>query len=89
MIIYLKDPNATKDYGWDWSAFLGGDTILTSVWTSSSVNITLSAGSNTATTTTIWLSGGTLTGNYLITNRITTAAGRIDDRTFRVIIKEQ
>lgn len=89
MIVYYKDPDAIKDYGWDWGTnFLGSDTIAASSWFAGS-GITIVTDSNDTTTTTVWLSGGTLGATYLITNRITTAGGRIDDRSFHVKITEQ
>jgi hypothetical protein len=99
--LYTKDPNATKDYGWTWSTFLGADTIASSAWLINGIALatwmaiiptptfTGASATNTTTTTTIWLAGGTLHTSYLVTNRITTAAGRIEDKTFMVKIKEQ
>ena len=90
MIVYYKDPDAVKDYGWDWGTnFLGSDTIAASNWFADDVAITITTDSFDNTTTTVWLSGGTLGATYLITNRITTAGGRTDDRSFHVKITEQ
>ncbi len=84
---FIKDPNAILDFGLDWSPWLGADTIATSVWTLPA-GITQQSASNTTTTTTIWLSGGTAGTKYLVTNRITTAGGRTDDRTMTINVKE-
>jgi hypothetical protein len=75
-----KDPDEVLDYQIDWSAPLAGDVITTSTWT---VPTGLVGGieQNTNTTTTIWLSGGTLDQDYQVHNRITTAAGRTRDQT--------
>lgn len=80
---FLKDPNATLDYSVDWADWLDGDSISTSAWVvDSGITVAVSpAASNTADTATVWLSGGTLGESYTITNRITTAAGRIADRS--------
>jgi hypothetical protein len=86
--MFLKDPNAILDYQIDWSPWLGADTITTSVWTLPS-GITQQSAANTTTTATIWLSGGTVGTKYLVTNRITTAGGRTDDRTITINVKEQ
>lgn len=85
-----KDPQATLDYTLDWTigGWLGTDTIASVLWTVPS-GITQAAASNTTTSATIWLSGGTLLASYTITCRITTAAGRTDERSFRVIIKDR
>ena len=87
----IKDPNAKKDYTIDWSDWLVGDTIQDSAWTVAT-GLTQSgspAPTFANTTTTIWLEGGTAGQNYDVLNRITTAAGRIDDRTFRVLVRQQ
>lgn len=60
------------------------------------------APSNTLTDTTVWLSGGTVAGGeeignvrgiaqraYRVTNRITTSAGRTDDRSIFVAVAER
>ena len=45
--------------------------------------------SNTTTTATIWLTGGTSGEEYLVTNQITTAGGRIEQKSFKIIVREQ
>jgi hypothetical protein len=89
--IYIKDPNAILDYPYDWSPYLGVDTISTSAWTVPA-GITSVSQSFTTTTTTIWLSGGSTAAPgpyYDLTNRITTAGGRTDERTFRIKVRER
>jgi hypothetical protein len=87
-----KDPDAELDYTRDWTTYLGADTIATSTWIVPT-GITLGTGAkaptNNTTSATVWLSGGTPHGAYLITNRITTAGGRTDDRTFLLTIAEE
>lgn len=75
-----KDPNAILDYENDWSAWLDGDTITASTWTAPT-GITATTSSNTTTTATVWLSGGTIGETYKVVNHITTTAGRQDDRS--------
>lgn len=87
---FTKDPDSTLDYGNDWSAWLtdaGDDTIATSVWIVPD-GITKASDSHTTTTTTIWLTGGTLGTRYNVVNRITTTQGRTEDRTLRIGITE-
>ena len=81
-----KDPNAVLSYTMKWSKWLGSDTIATSTWVLED-GITNDTDANTATTATITLSGGTAGRNYTVTNRITTAAGLTEDRSwiFRVV----
>lgn len=77
----LKDPSANLDYAIDWSEWLvGTDTIATSVW-SVPIALTTSFPSHGTATTIIWLSGGTAGEVYDVHNTITSAAGRIDERT--------
>lgn len=75
-----KDPNEKLDYQIDWSERLSDDTIATSTWIIPT-GLVLEVSSNTDTTTVVWLSGGVLSKNYKITNRITTVAGRIMDQS--------
>jgi hypothetical protein len=85
---FIKDPSARKDYQVDWSAFLGSDTITASAWTLQT-GITNYSTSNTTTIATIWLTGGTSGEEYLVTNQITTAGGRIEQKSFKIIVREQ
>jgi len=80
---FEKDPEAVLDYTVDWEAWLDGDTIYTSAWTVPT-GITKDSDSNTTTTATIWLSGGTAGELYKVKNHIVTAAGREDDRTINI-----
>ncbi len=83
-----KDPDAVLDYIIDWSIWLDADTISTSTW-SVPAGITEDSSSNTTTTATIWLSGGTAGASYDLINSIVTAAGRKDDRTIRIHVDER
>ena len=85
---HLKDPNATKDYGIDWASFLAGDTIQSSTWIVPA-GLTSSNPSNTSTTTTVWLAGGTLGETYTVTNRVVTAGGRTEDQSLRFYIRDR
>ena len=75
-----KDANEVLDYVVDWADLLAGDVIDTSTWTVP-VGITKGAEYKTATTTTVWLSGGTDGQDYQLLNRITTLGGRTRDQT--------
>ena len=94
-----KDPSAQKDYQRDWSAWLDdAETITAATWVVHNDSWTVLAGSAGEvtvgtggqapsfddTTATVWLLGGTPGTNYLITCRVTTSAGRVDDRSFQV-----
>lgn len=80
-----KDPLENLDYGFDWKTWLGTDTIASSNWTVDT-GITVGTSTNDATSTTIWLSGGVAGTSYKAVNKITTAAGRVAERTLVVIV---
>jgi hypothetical protein len=81
-----KDASAVLDYVWNWSDWLGADTI--SSHTITCVGCTKDSSSNTTTTVTAWISGGT-TVSPSATCHITTAGGRHDDRTIVFDITER
>lgn len=64
---------------------LGSDIIAASSWEASSSAVTLSASSQTPTTTTIWLTGGIPGNVYAITNSIVTSGGRQMQETVNYI----
>lgn len=90
--VLRRDPNSKLDYQIDWSAFLtGGDTIATAVWTCSPSTIIASSPASSivgGTAAKVWLEGGTAGLTYTLTCRITTSAGRTDDRSVRVKVEE-
>lgn len=87
--VYIKDPDAVLDYTSDWASWLaGGETISTSTFTADS-GITIDSQSNSTTSGTVWLSGGTAGTNYTIRHRITTSASRTDDRSFVIACQER
>lgn len=89
MITYIKDPQSVLDYGFDWSDWLDTDDVVsTSTWTVPA-GITEDSDAKTDTTTTIWLSGGTVGSKYRITNRIVTDDGRTEDRSFYVKVEHK
>lgn len=87
--MFIKDPDAVLDYGFDWSDWLDSDTISTSDWIISPAGLTEDSASTTTTETTIWLSGGTIDVVYTVTNRIVTAGGRTEDRSFTLRMSER
>lgn len=87
---YDKDPNAKLDYIFDWGPYLApiADTITSVLWLTSA-GLTVSQTSFTTTTATAFVSGGVLDASETLTCRITTAGGRIDDRTITLEITER
>lgn len=88
--LHPKDPDEVIDYDLDWSRQLSrdADTIATSAWTVPS-GITQDDSENTDTLAKIWLSGGTNGESYLLINHITTAAGRVFERTVKLRVKSR
>ena len=95
-----KDPDAVLDYDIHWNdndagtneagddGWLQGDTIATSTWIVPA-GLTKDSDSKTTTTATVWLSGGVEGESYVITNRITTAGGRTDDRSAKLVVSSR
>lgn len=89
-----KAPADVLDFTYDWngSATAGGpwmatgDTISTSTW-SAPAGITIASDTETTTTSTVWLSGGTAGSSYDVVNTITTAGGRTKTLTLRVKVE--
>lgn len=87
-----KSPTADLDYSVDWSA-LGwlqtGETITASSWlvTGPDTSLVASDAGSASGVATCWLINGTMPQTYLVTNTITTSAGRTDSRSFRVMIR--
>jgi len=86
--LFKKDPSAILDYSIDWSLWLDGDTIQTSSWTVPQ-GLTKASETNNSTTATVWLSGGTVDQTYTVTNRITTANGRTDERSILIKVEDR
>ena len=86
----IKDPDSVVDYQIDWSATMGesspNDTIATSSWSADN-GLTVDSDSNTTTTATVWVSGGTRATYANLVNTITTVGGRTHERT--IVIKLQ
>lgn len=89
MSTFVKDPDAKLDYSIDWSGWLPeGDSVLNSTW-SVPAGLTKHDESLGAGVATVWLSGGLDRQRYEVTNRITTAAGRIDERTITLDARQR
>lgn len=79
-----KAPLAILDYIENWIDWLAsGETIASNVVTVPT-GITNTLTTATTTGVTVWLSGGTIGVTYLVTVKITSSAGRTDERSFRV-----
>lgn len=95
---FTKDTEAALVYQRDWTAYLEGSTVLTSVWTiipavDGDTSLTQSdddviAPANTVTQ--VKLIGGTAGNTYIIENKITISGtpGQTDERSFKLRVKE-
>ncbi|WP_020476264.1 phage fiber-tail adaptor protein [Zavarzinella formosa] len=86
---FIKDPSARLDYQIDWSDWLEDDTIAASAWTVPAGIAQYGSATNTATSATIWLTGGTPGTDYFIVNQITTTEARINQQTLKLLIRER
>lgn len=87
--VYIKDPQATLDYSFDWTDWLGtGETISSTSWT---VPAGLTKVSEVATSyiSTCRISGGVLGTSYTVTCQITTNLGEIDQRSLQLTIQDR
>lgn len=89
MSLFVKDPAAVLDYQVSWASWVSdGEQITSSSWTVQT-GITKDSDTSTATTATVWLSGGTLGQSYTATNQITTNQGRTDERTIQIVVRDR
>lgn len=86
---FIHDPQAVLDYYIDWHAWLVGDTITDSAWTTDDTDITVASDAIVGDYTQVWLDGGAVGSLVTLTNHITTAAGREDDRTLRLVVRQR
>lgn len=93
---FPKDPDAVLDYKFDWAPNTNGDTTktdwLASGETISTTTITADTGltvdsssiTDTSTSVTVWLSGGTAGSTYTVACLITTTASRTEERSIEI-----
>ena len=88
---FIKDPDAVLDFKFDWAGWLAsGETISARTITpDAGITVDSSSITDTSTTVTVWLSGGTVSQSYKVTCQIVTSASRTDERTMIVRIRER
>ncbi len=84
--VFVKDPGDRTDYVVDYEEWLDGDTVSSVSWTIPA-GLTQYASSNTTTAATLWLTGGTHGQDHIITCQATTAGGRIKQRSFKIMVR--
>lgn len=86
---WIKDPNATLNYQWDWSAWLDTGDSIASVTFLVPAGLTVVSEAYDSTTATVWLRGGTEPHTYPVTCRVSTSLGLIDDRTAEIQVRRR
>jgi hypothetical protein len=86
MNIFQKDPDATLDYTFDWSDWLGVSEQISGAPTTTVTGATKGSTTYDTTSVTQWISGGTAGETATIACKITTNQGRTDERTISVSI---
>lgn len=100
MQTYIKDPDAVLDYKFDWKALTNGsgttdwlDTGETISTRSVSVDTGITKDSDSITDTntsvTVWLSGGTAGETYTVTCQIVTSDSRTEERSIKIKVKDR
>lgn len=88
-----KDPNAVLDYKFDWSDWLAVGETITSASVTATTGLTVDSSSitDTSTSVTVWLSGGTPQVDYTLRCRVTTSnsPARVDDRSVLIRVIER
>lgn len=87
---FHKDPDAVRPFVFDWSRYLAptGDTIDSATVTVEA-GLTKDSSSNTDTTVTVWLSGGSVNTTYTVACKVVTNGGVTDERTVTIEVDSQ
>jgi hypothetical protein len=86
---YLKDPSAVLDWAFDWTGWLAtGETIVDHTITADT-GLEVDSSTENGGKVIVWLSGGTAGQNYKVACKITTSAGRTDERTIWIKVVER
>ena len=87
-LTFDKDPDSVLDYTLDFTNWLVDTDTISTIVVTADTGITVDSSSNTTTTATAWLSGGTAGTAYDVTYHVNTAGGRQVDRTIRIRVRE-
>lgn len=98
---FTKDPDAVLDWYFDWAALsngtgesdwlAGGESITTATVTVAPAGLTAGEPAivNGGTAVQVWLSAGVAGQRYTVACRVTTSAGRTDERTAQVNVRQR
>ena len=87
--IFVKDPDATLDYAFDWSSWLATGETISSHTVTVDTGITKDSDSEASGIVRVWLSGGTDDITYDVACEIVTSAGRTDERTMAIYVRQR
>ena len=100
--VWIKDPDAVLDWKFDWANTTNGGTIadwldIAGGETISTRTVTVSSGltkdsdslTDSDTSVTVWLSGGTAGQDYTVSCLIATSAARTDERSVTIKVRER
>lgn len=89
---FTKDPIAVLDYAFDWATnWLDSDNseTISSHTITTETGLTKVSDSESAGVVTVWLSGGTAGKNYTVACKIVTSAGRTDERSITIQVRNR
>ena len=92
MTTFIKDPEERLDYTLDWDSLdylATSETISLSAWSVPTGITQFGTATNTTTTATIWLEGGTHGQEYIVSNLVTTSSGRKAERSIKIICRNR
>lgn len=84
-----QDKDAFLDYSLDWSDWLANDDVIASSAWATDAGLTLNSMTSSQTSTSVWVQGGQPNTWYALTNTVTSAQGRRDQRTIRIFITDE
>lgn len=84
--LFIKDPIAVLDYGFDIEDWLDGDTIQSSYWVVDS-GLTVASYGSYSTYFVAWFSGGTYGNRYDATGHVVTNGGRTNRWTLAISVE--
>ncbi len=85
----LKDPSAVLDYAFDWTDWLATSETIANHTITADTGIVVDSSTENAGIVTVWLSGGEAGKWYKVACKITTNAGRIDERTLHIRVENR
>lgn len=87
---FIKDPNATLDYTFDWSDYLeAGETITAGTVISNHSSLIVDSFTAGTVSVRAWISGGVVDSVYKVGCRVTTSESRIDERSITITCHER